>query len=171
LERCGDLFIDAGGHKSAAGFSMGKDKWDSFLDRLEAVAASVEFDEGEDEQSITVDAELPLEYLRPEIFKLVDLFEPYGKDNEPLTFLSKRLKVQEINFMGNEGRHVKLLLDAGKNKWPAKYWNAAEKVKVDFDAGDEVNLLFNLEHNWYRGQDNLEMTVIDLRRSDAPGGE
>jgi single-stranded-DNA-specific exonuclease len=169
LERCGDLFIDSGGHKSAAGFSIEKEKWDSFLDRLETAAASVEFDEGEDEQIIPVDAELPLDYLRPDIFRLVDLFEPYGKDNEPLTFLSKRLRVQEINFMGSEGRHVKLLLDAGKTKWPAKYWNAAEKVKVDFDVGDAVNLLFNLEHNWYRGQDNLEMTVIDLCRSEAPG--
>ncbi|MDR1318005.1 MAG: single-stranded-DNA-specific exonuclease RecJ, partial [Treponema sp.] len=72
LERCGDLFIDSGGHKSAAGFSIEKKNWDSFLERLETVAASIEFDEDEGGQAIQVDAELPLDYLRPEIFRLVD---------------------------------------------------------------------------------------------------
>jgi single-stranded-DNA-specific exonuclease len=67
-----------------------------------------------------------------------------------------------------EAKHVKLTLDTGKNKWPALYWQAAEKVKRDFDMGDTVDLVFNLNRNWFNGQETPQMIVTDLRRSQ-PG--
>jgi single-stranded-DNA-specific exonuclease len=167
LEQNADLFIDSGGHHYAAGFSMEKAKWEQFTGRLSAIAPGMEFPGGEEER-ISVDAELPPDYLNPGIFDVVDRLEPYGKENAPLTFLAKKLIIREIALMGKtETRHVKLTLDAGKHKWPALYWQAADKVDQEFSLGDTVDLVFELSRNYYQGTETPQIIVTDLRRSQT----
>ncbi|AEF80700.1 single-stranded-DNA-specific exonuclease RecJ [Leadbettera azotonutricia] len=172
LEPCEDLFLDWGGHDYAAGFSMETGEamanWNSFLERLKNIALNMEFGDSKNESAITVDAELPLNYLNADILKTVDRFEPYGEENRPLNFLAKGLRVSDLHFMGKpEAKHVKLTLDAGKYKWPAKYWNAADKVKREFDTGDTVDLIFSVSRNFFKGIETPEMTVTDLKRSET----
>jgi single-stranded-DNA-specific exonuclease len=166
LEPNADLFLDWGGHDYAAGFSMVKSNWDEFLERVKAAAKNMELQEGEDEEALAIDAELPLNYLTPDLFKIVDRFEPYGEGNEALTFLARGLKIADISLMGKtEARHVKLGLDAGKYKWPGVYWQAADKVKRDFDTGDQVDVVFRAARNWFNGSETLQLMVLDLKRS------
>jgi single-stranded-DNA-specific exonuclease len=125
----------------------------------------------EDGETVAVDAELPLSHLTADLLKLVDLFEPYGEDNEPLLFMARGLKITDLSLMGKtETKHVKLTLDSGKHKWPAVYWQAAEKVKKDFDLQDTVDLVFKVGRNWYNGNETPQLIVTDLRRSgqEAP---
>jgi single-stranded-DNA-specific exonuclease len=130
------------------------------------MARIIELKEEGDEETVIVDAELPLSYLTPEILKLVDRFEPYGEKNEPLSFMTRGLRVADINFMGkNEAKHVKLTLDTGKHKWPAVYWQAADKVKRDFDLEDRVDLVYTVNRNWFNGIETPQLVVTDLRRS------
>jgi single-stranded-DNA-specific exonuclease len=168
LEQCADLFLDWGGHNYAAGFSMAKSNWEAFLERLKIAAYTIELGDTEDGETLTVDAELPHSYLTPDIFKVVDRFEPYGEDNGPLVFMVRGLKVTDINLMGKiEAKHVKLTLDTGKHKWPAIYWQAAEKVRRDFDIADTVDLVFTLNRNWFNGIEIPQLIVTDLRRAAA----
>jgi single-stranded-DNA-specific exonuclease len=177
LERCADLFLDWGGHDYAAGFSLniqaGSDNWNEFLERLKKLTLTMELGKEEDEGLVSVDAELPPSYLTPgKIFGTVDRFEPYGEQNSPLNFLAKSLKVADLNLIGKgEVKHVKLTLDAGECKWPALYWQAADKVKRDFDLGDKIDLVFTLNRNWFNGMETPQMIVTDIKRSNVPGGE
>lgn len=166
LEQCADLFIDWGGHGYAAGFSMDRANWDAFLERLRTAAKTIEFSAPKsDAETIYIDAELPLSYLNPDIFKVIDTFQPYGKDNKELMFLSRGLKVIDIGFIGRlETRHVKLTLDAGRYKWAAVYWNAAEKVDKDFTLNDVVDAVFKIERNWFKGNEIPQICVHDLQR-------
>jgi single-stranded-DNA-specific exonuclease len=168
LEQCADLFVDSGGHEFAAGFTMKKTNWDPFIDRLKAAVLSIEIKEQVDEEIILIDAELPLSYLSPEIFKVVDHFEPYGKENEALTFLSRKLTIKEINFVGKpELKHIKMTLDTGKHKWPALYWQAADRVlNGEFAPEDKVDLVFNVFRDWYKGMEIPQIMVSDLRKSE-----
>jgi single-stranded-DNA-specific exonuclease len=166
LVQCADLFIDWGGHNFAAGFSMVRANWELFLERLKTIIEVMEPDGETDEETLPVDAELPPSYLAPEIFEVADRFEPYGEENEPLIFMSRGLKVADINLMGKpEAKHVKLTLDTGTYKWPAVYWNAAGKVRQDFDCEDRVDLVFTLSRNWFNGTETPQLMVTDLRRS------
>jgi single-stranded-DNA-specific exonuclease len=150
LEQCNDLFIDSGGHEFAGGFSLKPENWELFHERLKNAALSMELAE-EREPGILIDAELPLEYLNPDILNLVDRFAPYGKDNEPLVFLARKLLIDELNFIGkNESRHLRMTLATGKHKWPALYWDAAERViNKEFDKGDHVDAVFTITRDWY----------------------
>ncbi|GHV92851.1 single-stranded-DNA-specific exonuclease RecJ [Spirochaetia bacterium] len=168
LTQCADLFLDWGGHDYAAGFSMEKSRWDEFLGRLKNAVSSIELSLDDDKEKVVVDAELPQSYLTPDIFKIVDRFEPYGEENEPLVFLTRNARVKEISLMGKtDVKHVKLLLDTGKHKWPAVYWQAADKVKKDFDLEDSVDLVFNLSRNWFNGTETPQLIVTDLKRAET----
>jgi single-stranded-DNA-specific exonuclease len=170
LEQCMDLFIDWGGHDYAAGFSMKSSNWEAFLERVKGAAANIEPPGGEDKETVQVDAYLPHNYLNPEeIFKVVDRFAPYGEENEPLIFQAEGLRVADLVLLGKPDlKHVKLTLDAGKHKWPAMYWQAAEKVKRDFDLEDRVDLVFTVNRNWFNGIETPQMIVTDLRRTGSP---
>jgi len=168
LEQLADLFIDSGGHQAAGGFSMVMEKWDVFLERLKKVTSTMEFDEAQDEEIIQIDAELPHDYLSPEILKLIDRFEPFGKANDQLTFMAKKLTIREINFIGKpESKHIKMTLDTGNHKWPALYWQSADRVlNGEFGVDDKVDVAFNLSRDYYRGNETPQMMILDLRKSN-----
>jgi len=168
LEQCGDLFIDSGGHEFAGGFSLKPENWDLFAERLKNISLSMELAET-GEEGILIDAELPLEYLTPDILNLVDRFAPYGKDNEPLVFLAKKLYVEELSFIGkNESKHLRMTLATGKHKWPALYWDAAGRViNKEFDRGDYVDAVFTITRDWYKGIATPQMMISDLQRTGS----
>jgi single-stranded-DNA-specific exonuclease len=158
--------LDWGGHNYAAGFSILAENWDRFIERLKETIRAVDLKGDDEKETLAIDAELPLSYLAPEILTLVDKFEPYGEGNEVLTFLARGIKITDISLMGkNEAKHVKLTVDTGKHKWPAVYWQAADKVKRDFDLADEVDLVFRITRNWFRGNETPQLIVNDLKRS------
>ena len=167
IEHCGDLFIDAGGHKAAGGFSMYKKNWDAFLDRIKEISKAIEFEEKQEEETIQIDAELPHEYLSPDILKLIDRFEPYGHDNDQLVFMVKKITIKEINLIGKpEAKHVKMTLDAGKYKWPALYWQSAERVvNKEFAVNDKVDIVFNINRDYYKGNEIPQILILDLKKS------
>ncbi|GHV84556.1 single-stranded-DNA-specific exonuclease RecJ [Spirochaetia bacterium] len=182
LEQCADLFLGYGGHPFAAGFTMERTKWDTLLDRLRGITANMEL--GLDtEDHLEIDAEIPLPYLSREeedpkirgkkdlyLLRLADRFEPCGEKNPPLVFLSRGLKISDIKPCGKgELKHVQLTLDTGKLKWPAIYFNAVNKINVDFKLGDTVDLVYRVNRNWFNGSETPQLSVKDLQVSQKTG--
>ena len=124
--------------------------------------------EGEAEETVSIDAELPPDYLSPDILKLVDRLEPYGKENDPLTFMAKNLIVRDINFIGKpESKHLKMTVDSGRHKWPALYWQAADRVlNKEFGIDDRVDLVFCMSRDYYKGNETPQIMITDLRKSE-----
>ena len=168
FEQCQDLFIDAGGHKAAGGFSLTSKNWETFIERLNGIALSIEFEKEQIEEIIQIDAELPHDFISPELLKLISLFEPYGNDNEQLVFMAKKLTVREINFIGKpESKHLKLMLDAGKYKWPALYWQNADRViNKEFGLNDKVDVVFNISRDTFKGNEIPQIMILDLKKSN-----
>jgi single-stranded-DNA-specific exonuclease len=166
LEQFNDLFIDSGGHEFAGGFSLKPENWELFCERMKKAALSIELAEDR-EEGILIDAELPLEYLNPGILNLVDRFAPYGKDNEPLVFLARKLLVEDLSLIGkNESKHLRMTLATGKHKWPALYWDAAGRViNKEFNKGDYVDIVFTITRDWYRGIATPKMMICDLKKT------
>ncbi|MCL2720479.1 MAG: DHH family phosphoesterase, partial [Treponema sp.] len=167
LDQFSGMFIDAGGHKAAGGFSILNKNWDVFAEQLKNIVSVIEFDEEYDDKIIQIDVELPHDYLTPDILKLIDRFEPYGSENDQLVFMTKQIPIKEINLIGKpEAKHVKLIFDAGKYKWPALYWQSAERVlNKEFGVNDKVDIAFNLTRDYFKGNETPQIMIIDLKKS------
>jgi len=82
--------------------------------------------------------------------------------------MAKKLAIKEINFIGKpDAKHLKMTLDAGKYKWPALYWQSAERViNKEFGVNDKVDIVFNLTRDYYRGNETPQIMIMDLRVSE-----
>jgi single-stranded-DNA-specific exonuclease len=168
LEHCAGLFLDWGGHDYAAGFSMEHRHWEEFIRRLKTASAAMEFPSSGEGETLRIDAELPQPYLTAEILDIVELFEPYGEENRPLTFMTRNARISDISLMGKNGApHVRLTLDIGTYRWPAVYWQAADKVPGEFALNDSVDLAFTMTRNWFNGEGKPQLVITDMRRTGA----
>ena len=165
LDSCGSLFLNHGGHNYAAGFSLNKENLDALLQHFLDYTPVIELEDN-DQQLVQADAEIPHSYLTPDLLKITNLFEPYGESNPPLTFFSRRLKIVTADIIGKgEKKHLKLILAGGKHKWPALYWNAAERLGTDFAPGDTIDLVYRVERNVFNGMESAQMVVQEVERS------
>lgn len=165
LDSCGELFLNHGGHNYAAGFSLEKENLDALLQHFLEYTPVIELEDN-DQQLVQADAEIPHSYLTPELLKITDLFEPYGESNPPLTFFSRRMKIVTADIIGKgEKKHLKLILAGGKHKWPALFWNAAERLGTDFAPGDTIDVVYRLDRNLFNGMESAQMIVQEVERS------
>lgn len=165
LDKMAELFVSYGGHAYAAGFTFKKERLNEFLEALEKFAPQIELSSSESEQ-INVDAEIPGDYLKPDLLSIVDSFEPYGEENRELIFMSKNLRICDAMIIGKtERQHLKLTFDLGKTKWPAMYWGGAECLNRDFGKGDLVDVLYQVSRNTFNGVETPQLIITDIRKS------
>lgn len=164
LDNFGDFFINHGGHDYAAGFSFDSAKLEIFKAKLKELSKDIILSDEGDE--IIVDAELPTEYINPDLLPLVEKFEPFGEENRDLVFVSKSLKIQDAKIMGKtEPYHLKITFDCGKYKFPAIFWKESERLNRDFKIGDKVDVLYTIGKNVFNGSITPQMIIIDIEKS------
>ena len=161
------VFTDWGGHDFAAGFSFPLGKHEQLLSLLAENAMS--FPAAEQQEDVaSIDAELPLEYLEPGLGALIEVLGPFGQDHPPVLFLARKLHVEQLDIVGKaEQVHVKMLLASPKYKWPAMFWNAADRVPRDVRRGDYIDIIFHYGKNTYQNKTIPQLIIQDLRRSEA----
>ncbi|MCX7026199.1 MAG: single-stranded-DNA-specific exonuclease RecJ [Spirochaetes bacterium] len=166
LAACSDFFIDYGGHDSAAGFSLRLSDWEVFSEKAKAYMDAAEITIAE--ETIVIDAELPHSYLKPELKKTCEFFEPFGEENRSLVFLARDVPMVDAQIVGKAAKsHLKLTLDFGQYKWPALLWDGAERLERDFSfkARDRLDLLFKVTTNRWNGEEKPQLELYDLRRT------
>ncbi len=164
LDNFADIFNSYGGHNQAAGFSMDISNLDLFEKKLyEQVRNLIPPDQSE--EKLVIDAEVPHQYLNPDLIKVVEFFEPFGEKNPVLVFLTRKVRIESLEFIGkNEAPHLKLLISGGKYRWPAVFWRAAERAGKDFDVNEEVDIVYQLGRNYFQNTDTLQLTILDIHR-------
>jgi single-stranded-DNA-specific exonuclease len=164
LGRFEDIFDRWGGHDQAAGFNLTVDNLARFWERLAAEAPAIALNDEQEEQ-IEIDAELPAKYLNPELETLVRRFEPYGQANPELRFLARKMVLEEMQIIGKDQSHLRLLLSGGGYKWPAVFWGAAERAQRDFDLTERLDVVFEFSKNFYNGNETVQLVIVDMKRS------
>ena len=167
LDKMSDIFINHGGHDQAAGFSFEKNRLQEFEQRLTALCSEINLSDN-DEETVDIDAELQQKHLTPELLQIVDKFEPYGEGNPELNFLSRNLRIQDGLKMGKpEPTHLKLILDCGQNKWPAIFFGEAARLNRDFNKGDNINVIYQVQRNVFNGNVTPQMILKEIFRNQV----
>ena len=154
-----DLLSRWGGHSNAGGFSFSSDCLAVFQDRLSKTTFKKIIIPKTEEEEIIVDATIEEKDLSPEVWLTNDFFSPYGKDNTPLTFLMKQVKIKKVDLVGKKiPRHLKITFDF---PWPAIFWNAGDRFDNKLE-GKTVNVLFRAERTVYNDNQVMQMVITDL---------
>ena len=167
LAEADGLLSTRGGHRLAAGFVAPAGALTDLRRRWSGPAGAGRAERGGAGAVRFLDADVPARELTPALDRLVAAFEPTGVGNAPLVLRTRGLQVAEVGLFGRASEHCKLLLDAGRYRWPALFWGAGGAAGARIVPGGVVDVVYRLEPDYADGQRRLRMVVLDLAPSDA----
>jgi len=163
IESCSDLLESFGGHMFAAGLTLKQENLLLFRERFEKFVSET-IKEEHLVPCINVDEEIPVEDVGPELFKSIDLFQPFGPENVAPVFVSRRVKTLSCQPVGNNGMHLKLSF-ARKNAEPvgAIAFGQADMMEVFRESGGVVDIAYSVEMNEFRGKTSVQLNIKDIK--------
>lgn len=112
VESCSNLFSRYGGHSHACGFAMPSANIETLRKKLDEFART-KMAPSDFEPILDLDAELSLTEVTPDLFRAVQLLEPYGMGNPEPIFAARRVELTAPPRILKD-KHVKLKLRAGQ---------------------------------------------------------
>jgi single-stranded-DNA-specific exonuclease len=170
LESCHDLFTRFGGHAHAVGFAMPSKDVPVLKQRLNDYAQA-RLTPDDLLPQLSIDAEIPLSSVTPDLLRNLGRLEPFGHGNPEPVFSShgvnlllppKILKDKHIKLRVNQR-----LADAKASfNYEAVGWRMAERLQAEaLQPGDNLDVAFTVGMNSHPDFGGLELTLEDYRKS------
>lgn len=163
LNSFGDFFLNHGGHNYAAGFSFTKDKLEQFLQIIRNSLPQINL--AEENGDTEVDAEIPVNFMNNEMFRLIDIFEPYGAENPELVFMTSKIIVEDAMIVGKkEPSSLKMTLDCGEIKVPGMFWNKGNRLGTDIFKNESYDILYSMSKNIFNGKTTNQFIIKEVKK-------
>lgn len=171
MQEIPEHFTKFGGHPMACGFTLAsEDRLDGFKTALLA-----KYDEKTKDVDmrprLDIDAEITLEEVNWDLFEVLSKFAPFGKDNPKPKYLAKGLTISQVDHLGKDGRHIKILATHTTPKIKKFVgWNFCSETREDnwcklLQAGDMIDVVFDIGVNEWNGRRDLQMTIVDIKKA------
>ena len=158
LTQCRDLFLDYGGHAGAAGFMILSNKLPYLYERLMKIAetqlAGVDL-----RPKIDIDAEVSLQDLAGDAYRMIQQLAPFGQGNPAPTFISRNVDVVSQRTMGSTNGHLRLKLQQDKMVWDAVGFGLGENQG---ELSAPLDIVYNLELDQWNGKSTLRLNLLDF---------
>jgi single-stranded-DNA-specific exonuclease len=170
LESCHDLFTRFGGHAHAVGFAMSSRDVPILKQRLNTYAQAVLKPE-DLLPELSIDAEIPLSSVTPELLDSLSRLEPFGHGNPEPVFSSCGVSLLMPPRILKE-KHIKLRVNQrlpnakGSFNYEAVGWRMAERAVTEaLQPGDSLDVAYTVGLNFHPDFGGLELTLEDFRKS------
>lgn len=164
IESCRDILENFGGHTYAAGLTLRKENLEAFTERFNMLS----FDGVEAQMmlpQITIDAEISLSQITPVLISGLDLFNPFGPENENPIFLSKGVvDAGGSRLVGKDNHHIKLdIIDKTTNKpFPGIAFSQHDFYQRIKD-GQPVDICYTIEENRHGSNSFTQLIIKDIK--------
>jgi single-stranded-DNA-specific exonuclease len=98
----------------------------------------------------------------------ISMLEPFGKENELPNLLIEKAKVLDKKLLGKDEKHLKIWIKGFEEG------NVLEGIGFGMGEdsgglriGNKVDLVFNLEKNYWNGTKKLQLKLIDYKKSEV----
>ena len=163
LEKNAALLEKYGGHELAVGLTIRRDNLPQLRQALEEYAVSAQSEDIV--PCVNVDCGVEPGELTLKDVKSLSVLEPFGMGNPQPTFLMTGVRVEEITPISHD-RHIKLHLQKDGRAFYGFVFGMGAR-SCPFVRGDLLDLVFAAEINTYRGVENVQLVVKDLRWSQS----
>ena len=166
IEACSDLLVKYGGHAQAAGITIRNENLEKFYDKM---SKNIDKElEGLDlSPEIQVDIEISPKDIGFDLVNDIKKMEPFGQGNKEPIFMLKNMTIQDLKWLGNGEKHLKLFLhpsDGSPKLFEAIGFSMLDRFS-DIKIGEKINLLFNLNQDEWNGNKKIQMKIIDIKNS------
>ncbi len=171
IASCEDLLIRFGGHAKAAGLTLKKEDLALFRERLNSEVAK-QSDDQTIPSYIEYDAQLKITEIPGKFQRVLNLCEPFGKDNESPVFMIKHLRPISVQLLSS-GQHLKMKVQSPESPiildaigfGMGNYHQLAEDARTQKTF---IDLLCHVEENVWNGKVTTQLRFIALRPNSIP---
>jgi single-stranded-DNA-specific exonuclease len=170
LESCHDLFTRFGGHAHAVGFAMPSKDVPALKQRLNSYAQA-KLKPEDLMPELSIDAEIPLSSVTPELFHSLGQLEPFGHGNREPVFSSCGVSLVMPPRVLKE-KHIKLRVNQKRPDAKASYnyeavgWRMAQRAQAEaLQPGDNLDVAYKIGMNVHPEYGGLELTLEDFRKA------
>jgi len=167
LKECHDLLLRYGGHPQACGLTILSEKnYSAFCQKIKIIV----------EEKLTgvkllptleIEAKIKAAQINWELLVELEKFEPFGEGNAKPLLLLENLKIEQVQTVGADGKHLKILASQDND-----LANLHKLIGFSFGEwcaiikpGDKIDIVFELDVNEWNGNRELQLKIIDLRLS------
>jgi single-stranded-DNA-specific exonuclease len=168
LGRCGDLLLQYGGHRAAAGFSIRPDHIDAFRARFLALAAQ-DLTEDDLTPTLTVEAEVSLDGLDLDVANALARLGPHGVGNPEPVLVAREVQVMRTaRLVGRNHLKMKVRQSVRSDHViDAIGFNLGSLVEtLSQPSVPRIDLAFLPERNVWNGREMLQLRVKDVTLRD-----
>ncbi len=163
IRTCSDLLVDVGGHPMAAGFTVEVKNLLLLQEKLE-ILAEKELDEEKLTRVLTIDAEVPLEWVTEALWTALEKLAPFGFGNYEPVFATRGVTVLESRLVGKEGKHLKLRIKGGDRvKAIDAIAFSLGHLSGNLAMGTKVDIAYTIDMNEWNGSRKLQLKVRDIQ--------
>ena len=157
---CRHLLKRFGGHRSAAGVTIARDRVEEFARCFnEAARAALSPDDLVPE--LRIDLEVALDDLTPGFESLLRHLEPCGVGNPSPMLLTRGVRLAAPPRIVGQGG-LKLRLQTSDEPLEAIGWSLGHRIG-EIDVGRPLDIAFRLERDEYQGVSRLQAKLADFR--------
>lgn len=167
LKKCQDVLVRFGGHAQACGLTIiGEENLEKFKVMLTAIADE-QLGDWQPQPVLEIEAEVKLIDINWVLWEDMEKFEPFGEGNPKPRFASYNLKIEQVQAIGNDGKHLKVMVTQDENP------NLHKLIGFSFgdwcarlNVGDKIDIVFEFDVNEWNGNRELQLKIIDLKLSE-----
>ncbi len=159
LSRCATHLSRWGGHRMAAGLTVRREQLETFR-RAFNRAAHMELTADDLIPTQKVDAVVALQDMGAELERLLRFLEPCGPGNPTPVFGVERAYARNARAVGHN--HLRFTLEDEHARLSAIGFDWADRVG-DGWWKEPIDVAFRLERNVWRGQDELQARVVQIK--------
>jgi len=161
---CEEHLIRYGGHKYAAGLSISPEEVEPFRKKFKKVSGE-RLSPEDLIPRLTIDAELDLDQVNPELIRILDLFAPFGPQNMRPVFVSRSLRVWGQPYVvGNN--HLRMRVKKEGPVFDCIGFGMGDLAKILCMKGIRVDLAYVAETNFWNDTYKIQLRIKDLKISD-----
>jgi single-stranded-DNA-specific exonuclease len=166
LSACESHLLKFGGHRAAAGLKIKSEHIGAFRSAFcEHVGANHDIEQ--EDLELRIDAEVRLMDLTLNAVMELDRLGPFGRDNPRPILATQGVELAEPpRKMGEGERHLALTVRQGGRKVRAISFGKgewADEIAAAIAGGSKISICFAPTINRFRGQENVEMQLIDWK--------
>lgn len=161
MSRNSSIFEKYGGHEMAAGFTIKAERVDKLRECMSQEAESIL---GKDKllPEILVDYKLTPKDVSFDTVRQLKLLEPFGIGNSSPIFVYRGLKVMSSKAVGNEFKHLSLIVNDGVNEIKCIAYNLGSMQKV-LSIGKKIDIICNVENNIWNNVESVQLNIKDIK--------
>jgi|GEM_PF-5591882 len=162
LDDISDILHTAGGHYSAAGFSLHNDNLPLFRRRFSN--ALLEQSQNTTQDTLVIASEVNLDAITSDLTNNIEKLAPFGNGNRRPVFVSRNLTRRSTKHLGAESQHRRLnLYDEQGSQYDVFWWNSSHRPQPEGT--------FDLAYTITPPKDDSEkalLTLVDWQQVKAP---